>query len=225
MEKDIDSTEEKDYKDVFLARELKNAIPSGKYEFPTIEAIDAKPKHLVPFSKITNPNYEIKQGTWVHFYEVDKVFQKMANNPSKYFKFLERCEGVIGMDNSVYRNMPWYMQFRDVAKNREIDYILQNNGFNLIPNVRVGDERTYEFGLVGLPQYSTIAVGALGNIKEKRNFKYFKEGLDFIVKNLFPIRIVFYGIVPEYIVKKYRDMGIDVLMFPTEISKVDWKEV
>ena len=191
MEKDIDNTEEKDYKDVFLARELKNAIPSGKYEFPTIEAIDAKPKHLVPFSKITNPNYEIKQGTWVHFYEVD----------------------------------PWYMQFRDVAKNREIDYILQNNGFNLIPNVRVGDERTYEFGLVGLPQYSTIAVGALGNIKEKRNFKYFKEGLDFIVKNLFPIRIVFYGIVPEYIVKKYRDMGIDILMFPTEISKVDWKEV
>lgn len=218
-------TNKEDYKDVFLAKELKDYIPSGKFEFPTVKPIDAIPKHLVPFSKITNAKYTIDEGTWVHFYEIDKIIKRMADNPSKYFKYLDKYAGVIGMDNSVYRNMPYYMQFRDVAKNREIDYILQKNNYNLIPNVRVGDERTYEFALVGLPKHSTIAIGALGNLKEKRNLKYFKEGLDFIVYSLEPIRIIFYGIVPEYIIKKYRANGIEIIMFPTEISKVEWKEL
>ena len=89
----------------------------------------------------------------------------------------------------------------------------------------MGDERTYEFATVGLPKKSTIAIGALGNLRASRNRKFFKEGLEFIVNDLEPIRIIFYGIVPEYIIKKYKELGIDIIMFPTEISKEDWKVI
>ena len=62
---------------------------------------------MIAFSKaISSKDYE----QWVHFYEDDHLFERLWNNPRKYLPILERFQGVILPDFSLYRDMPLVMQ-------------------------------------------------------------------------------------------------------------------
>lgn len=96
---------------------------------------------------------------------------------------------------------------------------LQNNGIEVIPNVRVGDERTYSFCFDGVEENKTVAVGTHGCIKRKEDKLFFKVGLAQLVKRLLPKTIIVYGAAPDSIFKPDRDMGIDIIAFESEFSK------
>ena len=96
---------------------------------------------------------------------------------------------------------------------------MQDNGIEVIPNVRWNDERTYEFCFDGIEKNKTVAVGTHGCIKRKEDKTFFKIGLARMVQRLYPKNIIVYGSAPDSIFKPYKDMGINIIAFESEISK------
>ena len=86
------------------------------------------------------------------------------------------------------RNLGW-----NTYRNRALAYWLQSNGVNIIPNVRWGDKRTFEFAFEGLPIGGTFAVGTNGCVQSKEDRYHFKKGLSKMLELLKSDTIVNYS--------------------------------
>ena len=200
-------------KDVFNAFLVSCAVNAGFFEFPVIKPCYDIPNRLISFSKcISCSDYNY----WVHFYEDDYLFERLWRNPKKYLSILQRYNGVILPDFSLYRDMPLVMQLWNIYRSRAIGFWLQTNGVKVIPNVRYGDYRTYKCCCDGLPQKAVISVGSHGTLKLLSDREIFAKGLDVVVKKLQPVAIIVYGSVPESIFQKYRNMGIAIYHFTSD---------
>lgn len=203
-------------KDVFHAFLVKNASYDGHLEIPCLKPEHQVPNKLISFSKAVRST---DNDAWVHFYEDDASFERLWNKPNKYLPILKRFSGVTSPDFSVYRDMPLVMQQWNIYRSRAIGHWLQENGVSVIPNVRWGDERTYEFCCMGIQKHGTIAVGSHGCIKLLSDRSYFIDGLEYVVGRLEPSTIVVYGATPDKIFAPYKEKGIDVLQFDSDFMK------
>lgn len=203
---------------MFHAFLVKNADYDGYIELPVIKTSSFIPEKVVTFSKAMSKAWT-DFDCWVVFYEHDRKFERLWHNSKQYLNKLKKFRGVISPDFSLYRNMPLVMQMWNTYRGRAIAVWLQNNGIEVIPNVRVGDERTYSFCFDGVEENKTVAVGTHGCIKRKEDKLFFKVGLAQLVKRLLPKTIIVYGAAPDSIFKPYRDMGIDIIAFESEFSK------
>ncbi|MBR2896626.1 MAG: DUF4417 domain-containing protein [Oscillospiraceae bacterium] len=204
--------------DVFHAFLVENADFDGSLEFPVIKTSDALPNRVVTFSKAMSKNWN-DYDCWVVFYEHDRAFERLWHNPKQYLAKLKKFRGVISPDFSLYRNMPLVMQMWNTYRGRALAVWLQNNGIEIIPNVRFGDERTFSFCFDAVEKNKTVAVGTHGCIKRKEDRLFFEVGLARMVQQLSPGTIVVYGSAPERIFKPYRDMGIEIIAFESAFSK------
>jgi len=190
---------------------VKNAQFVGKYEFPLIKPTNSITEKAIPFDKAVKT---IDKKQWVHFFIDDHRFEIMWNNPNKYLSVLKEYDGVISPDFSVYSDMPLAMQIWNTYRNRVIAHWLQQNGIDVIPNVRWGDERTYEFCFDGIPKNSTVAVSTNGCIQNKLSRYYFKQGLQVMADKLVPQTIVNYSNMPNDIFLPYIENGINIIQIP-----------
>ncbi len=209
-------------KDVFRAFLVKNASFDSEFEIPRIERNDGLPVRLISFSKAVKGT---DFSAWVHFYEDDVAFERLWNNPQRYLPILQRYEGVITPDFSLYRDMPLAMQIWNIYRSRAIGHWLQNNGIPVIVNVRWADYRTHRLCCAGVPKHSVIAVGSHGCIKIHREQEYFVKGLEYAVTELKPETILVYGSAPDSIFGKYKDIGITVLQFDSDFMTTHRKVV
>lgn len=205
-------------KDVFRSFLVKEADYSGNLELPCIKTSDKIPNRVITFSKAMSKSCK-DFDCWVIFYEHDKNFERLWNNPKAYLNKLKKFKGVISPDFSLYRNMPLCMQQWNTYRGRAIAVWLQNNVIEVIPNVRFGDKRSYEFCFDGIEKNKTIAVGTHGCIKTREDKLFFKIGLAVLVNVLAPKTIIVYGATPDNIFKIYKDMGINIISFESEFSK------
>ena len=106
------------------------------------------------------------------------------------------------------------MQIWNTYRNRALAFWMQNNGMAVIPNVRWGDERTYEFCFDGIPQNSVVATSTNGCIQNKIDRIYFKQGLKEMVSRLAPTAIVNYSYTPDDIFLPYKEAGIEIICLP-----------
>lgn len=202
-------------KDVFNAFLVEDADYAGYLELPIIKWGIFKPEKLIEFSKaISFEDFSC----WVHFYEDDNAFERIWRNPKKYLPILKKFSGVITPDFSLYRDMPLAMQHWNLYRSRAIGNWLQKNGVNVIPNVRFGDERTFECCCYGVPKHGTIAIGTHGCVKNKVDRSFLKEGLGYVVSTIKPVVIVVYGSAPEEIFDTYRKQGITILQFDSSFA-------
>lgn len=209
-------------KDVFHAFLIKNATYSGEREIPCLQKETAVPEKLVLFSKaISSKEYD----GWICFYEDDVSFERLWNNPQRYLPILKRFSGVISPDFSVYRDMPLVMQEWNIYRSRALAHWLRQNGVRVIPNIRWGDERTYELCCTGISDGGTIAIGSHGCIKLLQEREPFKKGLDYVVGQLHPDTIVVYGKAPDSIFERYRESGISVKQFESGFAIAHRKAV
>ena len=117
-------------KDVFNSFLVSSATYAGNYEFPVIAPCYDIPNRLIPFSKcISSKDHDY----WVHFYEDDYLFERLWKNPNKYLSILQRYNGVILPDWSLYRDMPLVMQLWNIYRSRALGTWLQYNGIKLYP--------------------------------------------------------------------------------------------
>ena len=204
--------------DVFRSFLVHNADYAGYIELPKIRTSSLLPEKVVTFSKAMRQGYK-DFDCWVVFYEYDDNFERLWHNPKKYINKLKKFKGVIAPDFSLYRNMPLVMQMWNTYRGRALAAWLQDNGIEIIPNIRFNDERTYDFCFDGIERDKTVAVGTHGCIKKKADKEIFKNGLAELVKRLSPKNIIVYGAAPDSIFKPYRDMGINIIVFESEFAK------
>lgn len=204
--------------DVFRSFLVTDADYDGYIELPKIKTSGKLPNEVVTFSKAMSKSCT-DFNCWVMFYEHDRNFERLWNNPKKYINKLKKFNGIISPDFSLYRNMPLVMQEWNTYRGRALAVWLQNNGVEVIPNVRFNDERTYEFCFDGIEKEKTVAVGTHGCIKYRDDKEYFKKGLAELVKRLSPKTIIVYGAAPKCIFEKYEQMGIEIIAFESEFSK------
>ena len=204
--------------DIFHSFLVKNADYEGYIELPKIKTSNFIPDKLVSFSKAMSKTWT-DFDCWVMFYEHDIKFERLWRNPKQYLSKLKKFKGIISPDFSLYRNMPLCMQMWNTYRGRALSVWLQDNGVEIIPNVRFNDERTYKFCFDGIEKFKTIAVGTHGCIKRKEDIIFFKVGLAQLVQRLSPKTIIVYGSAPDSIFKPYKDMGIKIITFESEFSK------
>lgn len=96
---------------------------------------------------------------------------------------LKKFNAVISPDFSICYDMPIVRQMYSTYMNRVMGAYYQNNGIKVIPNVRWGDSRSYEFCFEGLEKEGTYAIGSYGQIKRNSNRYYFEKGLEEFLKD------------------------------------------
>lgn len=204
-------------RDIFRAFLVEKAEYEGVEEIPCIRTSNLVPERVIPFSKALKTN---DYDQWVVFYEQDEKFFRLWNTPRKYLNILKKFQGVITPDFSLYRNMPLVMQKWSTYQGKAIGVWLQNEGIEVIPNIRFADERSYEFCFDGVEKYSTVAIGTYGCIKKIIDRSYFEKGLAKMIEQLKPQTIIVYGAAPDHIFGKYKEMGIHIIQFDSDFSVV-----
>ena len=126
---------------VFASPFLEGATFAGKYEFPEVAPVHIQHLSAIPYDKISRKLRE-KSPLWVHHYVFDTRFQPMLKDPDDLYKHLQMYAGVIGLDNSLYRDMPLAEQIQSIFLNRLFDFRWQRLGMQVIPNVVWGDQRS-----------------------------------------------------------------------------------
>jgi len=106
--------------------------------------------------------------------------------------------------------------------NRAVGYYLSQQGIYVIPNIRWGDERTYKADFLGekvafqgVDKHSIVSVGTYGQIRSAESKRYFREGLEEMLKEIEPEVVLVYGSMPDKI------FG-DLLDKTTFIQYSDW---
>jgi hypothetical protein len=195
--------------DVFHASLLKSAKYDGEYEFPVIKEEHSLPRKMIPFSKAMKEAKDFHQ--WVCFYEDDFLFERIWNSPTRYVSHLSRFDGVISPDFSVYYDMPFSMQIWNIFRSRTIGAYLQHQAIKVIPNIRFGDERTFQCCCDGISKHSVISIGTLGCIKVKSYRDIFEKGIEYVASTLEPETILFYGTAPGNI-SLLKEKGINIVV-------------
>ena len=204
--------------DVFHAYLVQDAEYDGRIELPCLRTSNKIPNRVITFSKAMERKTS-DYDCWIVFYEHDYKFERLWNNPTKYIDKLKKYNGIISPDFSLYRNMPLVLQEYNTYRGRALASWLQKNGVEIIPNIRWGDNRTFEFCFDGIEKNAVVSVGTHGCIKHSVDKAYFKTGLAELVKRLKPTTIIVYGAAPNDIFAEYINSGIKIIQFESEFSK------
>ena len=158
------------------------------------------PKNLIPFSKAA---YSVDCTEYIHFYEHDTVFRDFLHAPELYIERIYRFPGIITPDCSLYRDMPLVLQMANTYISRSVGCYLQEQGMNVIPNVRWGDARSYlpcltdiPFAFLGIEKHGIVSVSTYGCIRGKENKKHFHDGFHAILTFLEPEIVLIHGAMP-----------------------------
>ena len=134
----------------------------------------------------------------------DKKLKGYLNHAKRYLKEVEKFAGIISLDISIYTDLPLAEQISHSFKNKAFACFFQSNGINVIPNVRWGDKRSFEFCFDGIKPNGMYAISTYGCIKSKRERKMFKAGLKEMLKRLSPSMIIVHGKMPDCIFAEYK---------------------
>lgn len=185
----------------FNPKLIENVSLVGKYDMPLIKKEEIEGiKEFIPFEK---RNLHNEKNAGIHFYIYDGAFKQILDNPQKYMDELKKFNAIISPDFSTCYDMPIVRQIYSTYMNRVMGAYYQNNGIKVIPNVRWGDSRSYEFCFEGLEKEGTYAIGSYGQIKRNSNRYYFEKGLEEFFKRLNPPKIYVYGAMPDSIFGNY----------------------
>ncbi|MBR1729372.1 MAG: DUF4417 domain-containing protein [Selenomonadaceae bacterium] len=202
--------------DVFRSYLFKNIDYIGELEIPILHSSYLLPNRLISFSKaLKTKDYN----QWVHFYENDETILRVWRNPKKYLPILKKFYGVISPDFSIHRNMSLFMQIQSIFNGRVLGNYWQQNGIEVIANVRFNDSRTYKFAFEGIDKNANISIGSLGCLKKNEERKFFVAGLEEMMKTLTPKNLIVYGSAPEEIFDRYKN-NTNIIQFPSQISKI-----
>ena len=212
-------------KDVFGLWQIEEAEFAGKYELPVIHGTSKIPKSIILFSKCKKE--KDSQNKAVHFYEFDEKFESCLSSKkklSKMIKIFKNYQSVILPDFSVYRDFPLAMQIFQVYKSRAVGNFLMQNGIKVIPNVRWGDERTYDFAFDGIDKHGVVSIGVLGGYRDNETKLYFEKGFLKMLDVLEPETVLCYGKLSEDMLLEAKRRGVNVVMYQTEVSKRNSKD-
>ncbi len=211
-------------RDVYLAYLIDGTRRTETDEFPIIEewmvATDL-PKEIIQWDRrqdVVDPSI-----TAMCFYCNDAGFTPILNNPIRYVEKLQQYQMVIGIDPSPYDNMPLVVQKSQIYLNLAITYYFANQGIKIIPNVRIGDNRTLSC-LEAFPKHTLIAIGTHGFTNRLDNRYIFADQVMRVVDTLEPTGIIVYGPASDEIFGLARLKGIPIYQYDSYTMKENKKD-
>ena len=209
--------------DIFHSRYYHGATYAGDFEMPVIQGTDQIPEQLVRFSD-SKSRKRNDPSAWVVPYEHDIKLRPMWRNAFKYMDELLEHPGIVSWDFSMYRNMPFGLQYWNCFRSRLIGSLYERCGGTCIPNVRPSDFRSLRYSLDGLPTEGTIAMGTLGALGTPIDRENFTRYVNETVKRLRPKNIIVYGTAPDDVFYAALEHRTNVLSYPTQTSIAHRKE-
>lgn len=197
------------FKDIFGVYLLKSLSFEGKYDMPIVGNFDdiSSIDYLALYSDISEYNKTLN--TCVSFYQYDHVFDGIHGlynsiiymDKERLNKFRERFKTVkylIAPDYSLFGDFPNALQIFNIYKSRLcMCWLLANTKAKVIPNIRWTFPFSFEYCFDGIMKHSNIAVGVLGQIRNKENRAMFLSGLKVAVDYIEPRAIIAYGFLVE----------------------------
>ena len=119
--------------------------------------------------------------------------------------------------------MPLVVQKSQIYLNLGITYYYGSLGIKVIPNVRLGDNRTLS-SLEAYPRHALIAIGTHGFTKRLDNRTIFSEQVQRIIDELEPTGICVYGPASNEIFEYARLKGIPIYQYDSYTMKENAKD-
>ena len=211
-------------RDVYMAYLIADARRTKTDEYPIIEEwMVAKnpPKEIIQWDR--RKDAVRPKETGISFYCSDIGFQPILNNPKKYIDKLKQYQCVVGLDASPYDNMPIVVQKSQIFLNLACTYYFGTKGIKIIPNVRLGDNRTIS-SLEAYPKHTLIGIGSNGFVKRLDNRYIFADQVQKIVDELEPSGICVYGFDIDEIFAYPRLKGIPIYQYDSYTMKENAKD-
>lgn len=195
--------------DGFFSHMAKNAELDGIFGIPVINGFNGAdlPEAMIPFSKLGRST---AKDECVCFFEKDPMFADVLVASDEFIDDLRDFPLVLSPDCSLYRDMPLAAQIANTYLSRLVGHYFEECGLNVVPTIRWSDERSYAtclfnkpFAFEGAPHNSTLAVGTYGCIRGAENKKFFREGLEAMLRFLTPKRVLVYGSMPDDVFGEY----------------------
>ncbi len=211
-------------RDIYFAYLIKGAKRTKTDEFPIIEKrmiSNDPPKEIIQ----RNRRQDVKEPkkTTICFYCDDYAFNPILNNPKVYIEKLKSYDMVIGIDASPYENMPLVVQKSQIYLNLALTYYFGSQGLKIIPNLRIGDDRTLS-SLEAYPKHTLIAFGTNGFVKSIENRIIFADQVMKIIDFLEPTGVVVYGPDTDEIFNYVRLKGIPIYQYDSYTMKQNEKD-
>lgn len=197
------------FKDIFGVYFLESLSFEGDYDMPIVGNFDdiSVIDYIALYSDTSE--YNKTENTCVAFYQYDQVFDGIHGlynsiiykDEERLDKFRERFKGVkyiIAPDYSLFGDFPNALQIFNIYKSRVcMCWLIANTKAKILPNVRWTFPFTFEYCFDGIMKGSNIAIGVLGQIRDKENKKMFLDGLKVAIDRIEPKRLLVYGFVTE----------------------------
>ena len=186
---------------------LKNGYFTGKDEFPVLQSQSnnfQRPFQMVRFSD----RKDVSLNDAICFYEWDEKFKRQLteNHLNRLIGDFRRAVSVVQPDYSIYADDPLILQKMAVFNRNRVACELQSCGIEIIPNLRWGDERSFEFAFAGIPKHQICAVGTYGQIRDKEKRRLFELGLEQALVQTEPREVLVYGPMPIDIFGQYQSV-------------------
>lgn len=201
-------------RDVFHAWMLKGAKYAGALDMPVLHGVDVVPNRLVPFSEAMSAKWK-DFDCWVHFFEDDCIIERFWHNPKAYIGKLKKFRGVIGLDYSVCWDFPLPIKHYNHFRNSACTFWLQQQLQYAIPQARC-EGNDGDRVLAGFPRRSLIAIGARSMVRDVRDREVLKRSVRYVVDELAPIGLVWYGSTRFGVLDYPLEMGVPVYRFPAK---------
>lgn len=130
---------------------------------------------------------------------------------------------VIGLDASPFDNMPLWVQKSQIGLNLGITYYYGMQGIKVIPNVRLGDNRTIS-SLEAYPKHTLISIGTNGFTRALDNRYIFAKQIQMIIDELEPSGICVYGPASNELFGIARLRGIPIYQYDSYTMKENEKD-
>ncbi|MBB1086029.1 DUF4417 domain-containing protein [Limosilactobacillus fastidiosus] len=184
---------------------LRNAYFTDDDEFPVLltQGEDFKrPFQMIRFSD----RKDVSLNDAICFYEWDRKFNRRLedNQLSKLIFDFKRAGSIVQPDYSIFADDPLILQKLAVFNKNRVAYELQSCGIEVIPNLRWGDERSFDFAFAGIPKHQVCAIGTYGQIRDKEKRYLFEAGLEQALIQTEPKEILIYGSMPSTIFGPYQ---------------------
>ena len=197
------------FKDIFGVYFLESLSFEGDYDMPVVGNFDdiGVIDYIALYSDTSE--YNKTENTCVAFYQYDHVFDGIHGlynsiiyqDEERLNKFRERFKGVkyiVAPDYSLFGDFPNALQIFNIYKSRVcMCWLIANTKAKILPNVRWTFPFTFEYCFDGIMKGSNIAIGVLGQIRDKENKKMFLDGLKVAIDRIEPKRILVYGFVTK----------------------------
>lgn len=144
----------------------------------------------------------------VCFYEWDKKFENQLKEEKihKIIPSLKLAGSVVQPDYSIFADEPLILQKMAVFEKNRVAAELQSAGIEVIPNLRWGDKRSYDFAFLGIPKNQICAIGTYGQIHDVEKRELFESGLEIALESVRPREVLVYGSMPNDIFGPYKNI-------------------